>query len=350
MVFAGERTLPVKPGDLLDIDLNTGGTIQIVGSPTLKEAKVVWLLGGCDERDIRVSVENEGGRIRVLSEYTKRGKTHKCSVNINVSIHNRMNLEARTRGGNVSVSGVEGKISGETMGGNLGFKEIKGTLTMSTKGGNISVEDSTVDGKVSTMGGNINVKNVAGNIDASTMGGSIYLDNVVQREGHSISSAVNVSTMGGNIYVATAPHGANVETRGGNIIIEKASKFVQAETMGGNIEIKQHDGRIQANTKGGNVTASIVPGGPDQNLDIRSFGGKIELTLPAEFSGNFDLETKCSRRGQGKCQIQSDFPIQKRESGEGSAGKTAYGTGMTGGGANKVVVRTVGGNIVIKKR
>jgi len=349
-LFAGERTLPVNPGDLLNVDLSTGGSIQIAGSPTTKEARVTWLYKGCDEGDIRVSAENAGGRIRILSEYTDRGKRSNCAVDINVSIPARMDLESRTRGGNVNVSGVEGKIAGETLGGNLGFKGIKGTLNMSTKGGNISLEDSNADGKISTMGGNINARNVAGNIDASTMGGNIHLDNVVQREGHSINAAVNVSTMGGNIYVANAPHGANVQTKGGNIGIDRASNFVEAETMGGNILIKEHDGRLKANTKGGNITATIIPGSKDQNIDIRSLGGRIELNLPTAFSGIFDLETRCSRRGRGTCQIQSDFPIQKRESGEGSAERTAYGTGTTGGGANKVVVRTVGGDIVIKKR
>ena len=74
------------------------------------------------------------------------------------------------------------------------------------------------------------------------------------------------------------------------------------------------------------------------------------MTLPAEFSGNFDLETKCSRRGQGTCLIESDFPVQKRVTGEGSSEKTATATGTTGAGTNKVVVRTVGGDIVIKKK
>jgi DUF4097 and DUF4098 domain-containing protein YvlB len=137
---------------------------------------------------------------------------------------------------------------------------------------------------------------------------------------------------------------------GGNIGIDKASKFVDAETMGGNITVKQHDGRIKANTKGGNVTVTIVPGELDQSVDIRSLGGLIELNLPAAFSGNFDLETRCNSRGHGTCQIRSDFPIQKRESGEGSGERTVYGTGIIGGGANKVLVRTVGGDIIIRKR
>jgi hypothetical protein len=350
VLFAGERVLPVKPGDFLDVDLNTGGSIQIVGSDVMKEAKITWLINGCDEQNRRISAENIGGRIRVLSEYTDHGKQINCSVKINASIPNRMDIKARTRGGSINVSGVEGNISGDTMGGNLGFKEIKGTINMSTKGGSISITDSDADGKVSTMGGSINIKNVAGNIDASTMGGGIYLDNVRQRDKHSISSPVNVSTMGGNIYVANAPYGANTKTMGGNITIEKASKFIQAETMGGNIVIKEHDGRMQVSTKGGNVSAAIVPGNQEQSMDIQSMGGRIELALPAEFSGNFDLEIKCHRIGQERCEIQSDFPIQKRESGEGRSERYVYGTGTTGGGANRVVIRTANGNIVIKKR
>jgi hypothetical protein len=346
-VFAGEKSLPAHSGDLMNVELNTGGSIQITGSAASKEAKIVWQVNGCEEKDIRISAESLGGSIRVSSEYTDKRRQGNCSVNINVSIPNRMDLQTHTRGGNVNVSGIEGKISGETMGGNLRFKDIKGALKMATKGGNILLEDSNADGKVSTMGGNVMVKNVAGTIDASTMGGNIYLDNVVQREGYSINSAVLVSTMGGNIQVANAPLGAKVETKGGNIIVEKASKFVEAETMGGNILIKQHDGRIKADTKGGNVTVVMVAGGSDQNIDIRSNAGKIDLTLPAEFSGAFDLEVKCFRLGSEDCKIQSDFPIQKRESADR---KTIYGSGTTGSGANKVSIRTTVGDIVIRKK
>jgi DUF4097 and DUF4098 domain-containing protein YvlB len=161
--------------------------------------------------------------------------------------------------------------------------------------------------------------------------------------------------MGGNIEVANAPHGAKVETKGGNIVIKKAADFIDVKTMGGNIVIQEHSGRITAQTMGGNVSAVIIPGGADQNIDIGSMGGRIELTLPAEYSGSFDLELAYTRKSPQNYRIISDFPIRQDEkpewdSSRGDARKYIIGTGTIGGGANKVKVRTVNGDIVIRKR
>jgi DUF4097 and DUF4098 domain-containing protein YvlB len=155
--------------------------------------------------------------------------------------------------------------------------------------------------------------------------------------------------------VANAPHGANVETKGGDIVIQKAAKFIEATTMGGNIAIREHDGRIRADTKGGNISAVVVAGGGDQSVDIRSAGGSIALTLPSGFSGNFDLELAYTRKVQRRYEIRSDFPLAQQEtpdwdSTRGDARRYIRGTGTAGGGANKVYIRTINGDIVIRKQ
>jgi DUF4097 and DUF4098 domain-containing protein YvlB len=349
---AEERTFQVGPGGSLNVDIATGGSIEIKGS-TAGQVNVKWEIVGRDTEGIRVEAYSTGERVRVSSAYVDGSRS--SSVNLWISVPNRFDLDLQTGGGNISITNVEGKITGGTMGGNLTLGKLKGDLRVSTKGGNISLADSDVDGKASTMGGNIIIKNVAGNVNASTMGGNVVLDNVVQRGGRSINKTVDVSTMGGNIEVANAPHGAKVETKGGNIIIKKASEFIDAETMGGNITVYEHDGRVNAHTMGGNVSATIIPGGADQSIDISSMGGRIELTLPSAFSGEFDLELAYTRRNAKAFQIVSDFPIHQEETPEwnssrGDARKYIRGTGAVGGGANKVRIRTVNGDIVIKKK
>lgn len=353
-LFAGEASFHAGPGASLKVDLETGGSVEINGSTT-SEVKVKWEITGRDADNVRVNADSVGGRIQISSAYIEKRRQNSSSVKLWISVPNRFDMDIRTTGGNVNISNVEGRIAGETMGGNLAMTELKGNLKFTTMGGNISLSDSEIDGKASTMGGNISIKNVAGNVDVSTMGGNVILDNVVKRGGRSIDEVVLVSTMGGNIIVANAPHGAKVETKGGNIVIQKASKSVEAKTMGGNISINEHDGRIEASTMGGNVSAVIIPGGQDQNVDIQSMAGKIELTLPSAFSGTFDLEIAYTRKTGKGYEIISDFPIRQEEKPEwdrsqGDARKHIYGTGTAGTGANKVKIRTVNGDIVIRKK
>jgi len=350
---AEERTFQVGEGGSLDINLETGGSVEVEGS-TINEVKVDWKIEGRDADNVQVSVDRSGERVRIVSKYIENRRRNSSSVRLRILIPNRFNLDIETKGGNINIANVEGKIDGETMGGNLVMLKLRGELKLSTMGGNISLTDSDVDGKVSTMGGNITVNSVAGDVDVSTMGGNVNLDNVVQRGDHSIDKAVDVSTMGGNIVVANAPHGANIETKGGNILIKRSSKLIEAETMGGNISINEHDGQVEASTMGGNILVTIIPGGTNQSIDVRSRGGRIELTLPSEFSGDFDLELAYTRKASRDYEIISDFAIQREETAEwdgsqGDARKYIYGTGIVGGGANKVKVRTVNGNIVIRK-
>jgi DUF4097 and DUF4098 domain-containing protein YvlB len=205
------------------------------------------------------------------------------------------------------------------------------------------------------MGGNITLRSVAGNVEVSTMGGNVILDNVAQRGGYTIDKMVEVSTMGGDISVANAPHGAKIQTQGGNIVVKKSGELIDARTMGGNISAGEHSGRINAHTMGGNVSAIIIPGSADQSVDIGSMGGRIELTLPSEYSGVFDLEIAYTRKSPKKYEITSDFPVRLEEtpewdSGRGDARKYIRGSGTVGSGANKVKVRTINGDIAIKKR
>jgi hypothetical protein len=350
-LIAEERTFQVGPGGSLRVDIRTGGSIEVKGS-TANQVNVKWEIAGRDTNNIRVTAEATGNQVRISTEKSGGGGS---SINLWVSVPSRFDLDVRTLGGNMSVMNVEGKIAGETMGGNLTLTGLKGDLRMSTKGGDITLGDSDVNGKVSTMGGNITARNLAGNVDVSTMGGNVILDNVVQRGDHSINKTVTVSTMGGNIEVANAPHGAKVETNGGNIVIKKAADFIDVRTMGGNIVVQEHSGRINAHTMGGNVSAVIIPGGADQSVDISSMGGKMELTLPSEYSGSFDLELAYTRKSPGKYRIISDFPIRQEEkpewdSSRGDARKYITGSGTIGSGANRVKIRTINGDIVIRKR
>ena len=141
---------------------------------------------------------------------------------------------------------------------------------------------------------------------------------------------------------------------GGDIRVASAAKFVKAKTMGGDIVINEIDGWVEATTMGGDIEVNVVGTGGDRHIELESKGGDVHLTLPADFSASFDIEIIYGKRGKDDAEIRSDFQIQTRdERNEGNWGRNLgkiFGTGSVNGGQNKVVIRTIDGEVVIKKR
>ena len=160
------------------------------------------------------------------------------------------------------------------------------------------------------------------------------------------------SSMGGDINVAAAPNGAALRTMGGNIDVKSSAGMVVAKTMGGDIVIRQLAGSVDAGTMGGNVYVEVLGAGSGRTLELRSMGGSIELTVPADFSGEFDVELEQDREGH-EHKIISDIPLQITESTRRSWFRTIKvlnGTGRSGSGANRVRIFTIGSDIQIRRK
>ncbi|MCD4693635.1 MAG: DUF4097 domain-containing protein, partial [Calditrichales bacterium] len=137
---------------------------------------------------------------------------------------------------------------------------------------------------------------------------------------------------------------------------KKAKKFIKAKTMGGDIQIDEIDGWVKATTMGGEITV-VMTGDPDKgkrDVDISSMGGDIELTLPEGLSIEFDVCLTYTKNSPQNFKIESDFAINIEESKEweykhGSPRKHITGTGTIKGGKNRIYIKTINGNIRIKK-
>lgn len=159
------------------------------------------------------------------------------------------------------------------------------------------------------------------------------------------------SSMGGDIAVDTAPDGARLRTMGGDIRVKSANGELVARTMGGNIRVSRLEGSLVAGTMGGNVDVEVVGTGK-RSVEIHSMGGTVEITLPADFAGNFDLELEYDD-DDDPAKIQSDFPLKITESKRRSwfHGVTVItATGVSGGGGNRVRITAHGGNITIRRK
>ncbi len=396
-LFAGtdrmiEKSFPVQMGGTLDLDLELGGDVSIVGWDK-PEIAVRVEIGG-DDAD-RVSVEFDDGPafLNIHSDCSKKRHID-VDIEFTIKVPARCNVKIESNGGELTIEGVEGELSGETMGGALELTRVKGEVDLETMGGSVRVVDSEADGTVSTMGGEVIIRNVKGNLKGSTMGGAVTYDNVTGRSASSTgdeevmhistlggditiadtdkkvkantlggdidvarAKEVNVTTMGGDIDIDEAPAGAKVSTMGGDVTILKAGKYVAAKTMGGDIRIDAIDGGIEAETMGGDIEAVMVgdPAKGDRDVDLSSMGGDVELTVPADLSMRFDLEIEYTKKHRKKCRIESDFPMKIEESDEwehsffGQTHKHIFGTGVVGDGKHLIKIKTRNGHIAIRK-
>lgn len=350
-----DKRLEATPGQTLDVKLETGGSIRIKGGAE-SAVTVKTKLTGRDADQIRVSVERTGSGVSIVSKYETSRSRQSGSADLEITVPSRFDLELKSAGGDVRIEGVEGNLRGKTMGGGLDLSHLKGKVALSSMGGSVSLVASQVDGKVSTMGGAVTIKDVVGDIKGSSMGGNVVYDNV-QRPGKAADDKeVVISTMGGEIRVPAAPSGANVKTMGGSIHIGSAKTFVKANTMGGSIDIKELDGGAIATTMGGDISVAMVGDPAVGNRDVRleSKGGEIHLTLPAGLSMTVDVEIEHTKSSTRTFKIDSEFPLAISETPEwsesrGTARKTLKGTASIGGGKHKIVIRTINGNVVIKK-
>jgi DUF4097 and DUF4098 domain-containing protein YvlB len=350
-----DKRVEASPGQLLDVNLATGGGIRIHGGSE-NAVTVRTKLTGRDADLIRVAVERTAKGVSVTAKYEGRSNHTSGGADLDITVPARFDAELRTMGGELRIEGVEGQLHGSTMGGPLNLSGLKGKVEFTTMGGAVNLTSSQVDGRVKTMGGNVKIKDVVGDVKGSSMGGNVTYDNV-QRPGKGDGKEVEITTMGGEIKVASAPSGASLKTMGGDIRIGSAREFVKATTMGGDIEIKELDGAVAASTMGGDITVTMV-GDPAQgrrDVKLESKGGEIRLTLPAGLSADIDVELDHTRNSSHTYKIDSDFPLAITDSpewseGHGSPRKTLKGVASVNGGKHKIVIRTINGNVTIRKR
>lgn len=351
-----EQRFDVSPGQKLEIELETGGSIRITGG----DANAVVVKStpkGKASGEAAVSVEKTSRGVSIEAEAGGRRGLWGGGVDLDITVPRRFNVEFETSGGGITIQGVEGEIEGSTMGGALDLKNLKGEVKMSTMGGAITLTDSEVDGELSTMGGRVLFRNVKGDVKGSSMGGDVVYDNVTRADGDTSKKPVVISTMGGDISVESAPAGADVSTMGGDIEVASAAGRVKANTMGGDIEIRSLDGGGVVTTMGGDIEVRMVgdPAKGDRSIQLESMGGDISLVVPEGLSMAVEIEIAYTKNSSRNYRIVSDFPLSISESpdwdykSKGGGRKTITGTGNIAGGKNRIKITTTNGDVTLKK-
>lgn len=279
------RTVDTTGGKLLEVDLKAGGNLHIFGWDR-NHAK---LITQPEEEKILFETTDEGIRIE---DRFNQDTDFDNAMDYTLYIPSFYNIRIRLLGGNIEIVGIRGKISGKTTGGNLKFIRLSGTIQFKTLGGDILIADSQLEGHVDSLSGRVLLENVKGDVKATSLTGNVIYKNKNGGDEEKDNHIVIMKTLGGNIDIGDAPNGAKVSTVDGDIRIKSASLFVEASTTNGDILLENVNGEVNGVTVNGDQHINITGDGGIKHYHTRltSSAGDINLTIPAQFSKNMELE------------------------------------------------------------
>ncbi len=231
-----EKTISTASDQTLDLDAFAGNVIVNTGSAAEVSVKIYGNQETKDKLDFSAESTANGVSVDVKKNYS--GNTWNMNIKIVVAVPQEYNVNAKTGGGNISVSA------------------LKGIVVLNSSGGNITIDGITGQTKATTQGGNITLKNFDGNVSAETNGGNVKL-----------------AGSNGSVYAAT---------NGGNITLDYSGK-----NFG-----------IELNTNAGNVKVD-VPAQFDADVDMTTTCGRIvtDLGTPADKHVGSSLKTTIGSGG-----------------------------------------------------
>jgi len=358
---------PVKEGgrlilrtDMGSVLIKTGAASEVQGVAVLRaytgnEAEARRILSG-----YQLSVRAlEGGGLYVTGQ-SEGGKHHHnlCDLNFEIQVPERFNLDVETQGGNLTLEDtLQGEARLTTAGGEIHTAEITGPTKLETAGGGITLGkmDSRVEAR--TAGGDIRAGDINGEAVLETSGGGIVAGQIngtlrAETAGGDVVVAggtgnVNAQTAGGQIQIGPVSGAVRAETAGGSIRLQGARGKVVCETAGGSIDLLQLVGAVRASTAEGHILAEWVAAnakdvGPSQ---LETSMGDVYVYLPVDVRLTIDAAIDAAAGHQ----IVSDFGLAiKGDRGE-LAPQTIRGHGTLNGGGEVLRIRTVSGNIEIRK-
>ncbi len=372
-----ERTLPASSGERIYIDVRPGGSITIHGW-NQSQVRMRAVLSGDQVSETRVLFDRtaNGLELRAIVDYQRNNTRN--SNRFELWVPRKFDVQMTSGGGGIAIDNVEGRFSGNTGGGEITLESVTGEASLTTGGGEVRVANSSLNGSVTTGGGGGIVTNTTGDVRVSSGGGAVIRDGVSQGQarvygvggldpqtivsiGGTVDAralsdgAISYNSAGGDIRYESVPNGGRFNTGGGSIVIGSVGGRASFNTGGGNIRLSNVADDVTATTGAGSVEISLISAnGTAQNVTVASGTGQVVIELPANYDGRLDLETAYTERN-GPTKIQSDFPVAVTETDEwdgrnGTPRRYVRASGQAGSGRGLIKIRTVNGDVVIRRR
>jgi hypothetical protein len=286
-----KKTFDVEKNETLVVEATAADVIVTARSG---ETLTATILGDDDaENYLTVSAEKKPDGVRVTAtKKTSAGWGNSLDASILVEAPREYDSRIKTMGGDLAVTGMNGKHELETMGGDVAINDGEGETNARTAGGDVVLHNYDGVANVMTSGGDIAIYNSKGALAAATSGGDVYAKNV--------------------------------------------KGDLDAKSSGGDLDLSVEGGALKASTSGGDVR--VYYEGEVEKIDLSTSAGDIELTLDRDAKATFRCET-----GAGEIEIEHfGASIDNVERDEAS--------GEINGGGGEVRLRNSAGDILLKSK
>jgi hypothetical protein len=361
-----EWTAPAREGGKLILRADMGSVGIAPGASNQLEGRLVLRVYTRSEEQARrvfdayhLSARSiEGGGVYVSGELPgSRHHDRSAGAEFDIKLPARFNLDVETQGGDIGVVGaLQGEARLTTAGGDIYTTDISGPIKVETAGGSITLGNLGARAEARTAGGSINIGNVRGDATIETSGGEIQVGQVdgtlrAETAGGDVVIAgaagqVVAQTAGGQIEVGPTGGSVRAETAGGSIRLRGARGRVVAETAGGSIDLLQLEAGVRANTSAGRILAEFDASAKTfAASQLETSMGDVYVYLPAGLRLTIDAAIDAAAGHH----IVTDFPLSILGDKEDFGERTIRGHGTLNGGGEVLRIRTVAGNIEIRK-
>ena len=348
-------------GGTLVLDLKTGAGVRITGVNE-NRVRMRAMLGGRDWRNTVVTMDAEEDGARVTSDWREQRTSTSSSHRMEITVPRRFNIRIKSAGGTVFIRDLEGDFTGTTGGGEINIENSRGSARLTTGGGPVNVMNSNLSGSVTTGGGAVLIQGVTGGLVGHSGSGGVFYgrDGVTFSEVSSKGIArttdgrLFVNKSGGDVRINDAPNGATISTGGGRVTIGNSGGDVSVSTGGGDVTIGSASKKVKIQTGAGDVRTNITGTG-GYPVEVETGNGTVTLTLPAGLSAELDLETAFTNNHRGATRIESDWPLSTTitpdwDAREGTPRRYVRARQTIGSGGARITVKTVNGDIIIRRR
>ena len=320
------ETFPVAAGGKLTIDADCGEIdVQSTDDDTLsvriQRAAQIKANRRAAEilKNLDVQITHEASDVKIEAKFTGNAKRWKkrqndLDVQFDIRVPRHYNLDLETACDDISVVNVTGDVNVETFRAGLRLQKITGRIDAVTSLGNIDLKAFNGDAVLQTTGGNIGIAEGTGDVKTKTSGGNLQVAQVI--------GAVNGRTSGGNIILRGCKGGADLKNAGGSIEVEND----------GPVLAKNAGGSIRCQLQGVSVNQSLL-------LDLETTGGSINVSLVPDIAATLEAKVLSGS-------VTTEFPVTVDGTG---VVKPDQLQGAINGGGPLLKLRSVGGNIILRK-
>jgi DUF4097 and DUF4098 domain-containing protein YvlB len=232
-----EKSFNISPGKNLLVDISSGDVKVTYWDKDEVYIKVFGNENAMEKMNFTMEAKDEMVKVTGKKKSSISSWFSNVSVEIEIKVPAKFNLDISTAGGDIKCGGITGKAELSTSGGDIWADKFSGLMIASTSGGNIFLFCSDANIEAETSGGDIKLEYEGDNkgIDLSTSGGDIEVK--VPKE---INASMELSTSGGD--VSCSLNMSNVKKISGSRLIgdlNGGGEKLLAHTSGGDISVTE---------------------------------------------------------------------------------------------------------------